>query len=187
MADERRPDLQKLRRFALVIALLLITYVFAGIKLKEGEVSPFGLTFTIDRPELLPIGLVFASLYSIARYWYYGLMRGMNPMKARKCLLSGRTVRPIGAITYSSSDDWQTRCSEVQRGILEEVLQYFPNVDIEAEYLNIGFDSEKGLLLCFTPPKRIRALAWVEDVDYTAPIWLNIGALGIMFNQLLRS
>ena len=61
------PDLERLRRFALAIGLVTLTYGVAGISLTAGAtVSPFGIPFTISRPDFLPVGLAIASLYAAA-------------------------------------------------------------------------------------------------------------------------
>ena len=69
------PDLDKLRRFSLLAALLLFSYSVAGIHLiQEGDVSLLGIPLTISSPELLPLGLVALSLYGLAQFYYYGVM-----------------------------------------------------------------------------------------------------------------
>jgi hypothetical protein len=59
------PDIEKLRRFSLVVALITLTYSVAGISLvPDPGISVIGLTFKVSRPDLLPIGLVLASVLS---------------------------------------------------------------------------------------------------------------------------
>lgn len=78
------PDLEKLRRFSLMVGLLLITYAFAVDFDPSKTISPLGLSMKVTRPELLPIGLVLASLYSSLRFAYYGYVAGMSPSPPRR-------------------------------------------------------------------------------------------------------
>ena len=95
------PDLERLRRFALAIGLVTLTYGVAGISLTAGStVSPFGIPFTISRPDFLPVGLAIASLYAAARFYYYGFMIRKSPFARRKDLLSLR--HPVDR----AADDW---------------------------------------------------------------------------------
>ena len=82
------PDIERLRRFGLIIALILISYAAAGVGLESGaKVSVLGLPFIIRRPELLPLGLMLASAYAVVRYYYYGFMLSRSPQRRRKDLL----------------------------------------------------------------------------------------------------
>ena len=79
-----KPDLERLRRFSLTMGLLVFTYAAAGISLADDQtVAPFGIHFTIDRPELLPIGLAVGSLYSAFRFWYFGVALSASPFTQR--------------------------------------------------------------------------------------------------------
>src|SRR3989442_15402457 len=82
------PDIERLRRFGLIIALILISYAAAGIELERGaKVSVLGLPFVIRRPELLSLGLMLASAYALVRFYYYGFMLSHSPQRRRKDLL----------------------------------------------------------------------------------------------------
>src|SRR5262245_39980291 len=83
--DERH--LEGLRRFALTSAVALLAYVIAGVQPKT-EVSAFGVTATITRPELFPIGLVLACIWGgLFRFTYYGMMLGTSPYRRRREIL----------------------------------------------------------------------------------------------------
>ena len=63
------PDLEKLRRFSLLAALLLFSYSTAGVHLEQGEmISLLGIPLTVSSPELLPLGLAALSVYGLVRY-----------------------------------------------------------------------------------------------------------------------
>lgn len=69
-----KPDLEKLRRFALTIALILIGYMVAGVRVKD-EVQAAGLGLRILRPELVPLALVLASAFVALRFCFYAFVR----------------------------------------------------------------------------------------------------------------
>ena len=97
------PDLDKLRKFALLAALLLVSYTAAGIRLEPGaKASLFGIPFTITTPDLLSLGLVLLSVYGLLRYYYYGHMLSSSPYRKRKDLL--HKLHPEGGRgTYEGS------------------------------------------------------------------------------------
>src|SRR5712671_6385513 len=86
-------ELSKIRRFALVVAVLLITLVVAGVELETPvRMSPLGVPIIIRRPDLLTIALVIAAIYSTLRYIYYGMLARPSPMRVRRELMACRTV-----------------------------------------------------------------------------------------------
>ena len=79
------PNLEKLRRFALAIALLLITYSLAAVELDAGEtIRPLGIPLKINDPRSLGIGLVLASLYAAASFVMYGTWLTESPAHKRR-------------------------------------------------------------------------------------------------------
>ena len=90
-----RPDQGRLRRFALAMGLLLVSYALAGISLEPNTaVNLFGIPFRLARPQLLPYVLVIASLYGLLRFYYYCFLAIRSPYSARRELLN-RLVRHI--------------------------------------------------------------------------------------------
>src|ERR1043166_3187576 len=82
------PELEKLRRFCMTVALILITYVLAGVKVDISKsISVMGLPLMMSRPELIPAGLVIASVYNTIRFWYYALIAKRSPRKRRHLFL----------------------------------------------------------------------------------------------------
>ena len=78
-------DLEKLRRFCIAVALVLITYELADISISSNaEVKIFDVPFTVKRSDLLPIGIVMASLFGMIRFIYYGHMIGPSPYRKRR-------------------------------------------------------------------------------------------------------
>ena len=188
------PDIERLRRFSLVIALILISYAAAGVDLERGaKVLVFGLPFVIRRPELLPLGLMLASAYALARFYYYGLMLSHSPQRRRKDLLHklhghgghGTYTGSVffGPTTYSTTPLHYDR--SVVGAQLQETIAAFPKVwnirlvgKIEPhQFMDDDGDERIAYEAEITIPFLCRLAALFQDIDYTAPIWLNLVAL----------
>ena len=155
-----RDDLPKLRRFALAVGVVLFTYAIAGVELKSpAEISPLGIPLVVRRPNILGIGLVITSVYATLRYWYYGTVRLVSPVRARRDLrhrrIPGGDQDLIGSGGYSLG-----------------LKRYFPRFR-GREATVIGQPGKPELSM----PLGVRALACLEDIDFTAPIWVNVIAL----------
>lgn len=169
------PDLDKLRRFSLTTALILITYVSAGVDVDTiHAVSILGLPLMIRRPNLIIIGLIIASLYGTARYWYYAFLHKPSPRKRRRRFLknftpSGQPDLYRGAVPMTTDE-----IAPLKR----ELPDIFPELPRVAPALTVGQPPKSGGsgVILFVP-RRIRQAAWFEDLDYSAPIWLNLLAL----------
>jgi len=195
------PDIERLRRFALVIALVLISYAAAGVQLEHGaKIALLGFPFVIHRPELLPVGLILTSAYAVARFYYYGLMLSHSPQRRRKDLLhklhghGGRGTYTgsvfFGPMTYSTTplrSNWNLVNEQ-----LEETISAFPkvwNIRPTGEIEPHRFADEDGNERTaygakITIPFLCRLAALFQDIDYTAPVWLNLAALIIAVTSL---
>jgi len=90
------PDIERLRRFALIAALALIFYAAAGVELdREAKFSLLGLPFIVRRPDLIFLGLMLASTYALARFYFYGVMLKYSPQRRRADLF--REMHGYGA------------------------------------------------------------------------------------------
>ncbi len=168
LIESHSPSLQRIRAFALSIALILITYSLAGIRLETpARVQPLGIPFIVGRPEYVGIGLVLASLYSIFRFYYYGMLVQPSPMKARFRLQHGSRVDTGAA---------PTNLDEFQKQVTAEIHRYFPRIGKERVRFEIA---QLGNELCLnvTVPALVRWVARLEDFDFLAPIWVNVVAL----------
>lgn len=173
-------SLSKIRRFALIIALILITYSIAGVKLDvPAKMQPLGIPLIIERPDLIAIGLVIASLYSIFKFVYYGMVihsGQYNPMRAKKRLLSGKLVDPTAYV--EDLEDFQNQ-------VKSDILRYFPHgwkghPDFEC--------SQCERVFSFKVPKMSRLTRWsarLEDLDFLAPLFANLGALTLWFYSFI--
>jgi hypothetical protein len=159
------PELEKLRRFCMVIALVLITYVFAGVKVDVSKtITVLGLPLSLSRPELIPIALIIASVYNTLRFYYYGFLLRRSPAKKRRDL---EVLGNHGVVDR-----------EFVREFREDLENSFPQfrghrVTFRSEQDPI---SERILLRGLVVPRPVRISAWFHNLDYTAPILLNVFA-----------
>jgi hypothetical protein len=196
------PDMEKLRRFSLVVALLTLTYSVAGISLvPDSGISVIGLTFKVSRPGLLPIGLVMASMYAMIRFYYYGFMLKRSPYRIRRDVIDSlhcherryigrrKQVPTYFGPTVFTAALWVSDRAEATAyiGKFPEVFPKFalarPSMKIEAsksytdegEYAGMDYDVQVVI------PIRCRLAAIIQDFDYSSPIWLNLVSLTIFF------
>ena len=81
-------DIEKLRKLALLGAILLFSFSAAGIQLDaDSKATIFGIPFKISSPELLPVGLIVLSVYGMVRYYYYAIMLSASPYRQRRDIL----------------------------------------------------------------------------------------------------
>jgi hypothetical protein len=181
------PDLEKLRRFALAIGLILITYSLAAVKLDMGAtIEPLGFPLKVNRPEYLDSGLVIASLWGMGRFLYYGVWKTESPPRKRKKQLKQlRSGKP----TFSDNNQVEE--------FLENFRQLFPRIPgfqitakrkmvvspiavMSEEHVQKEHKTDSQVEMVIIPWP-LRVAARIEDIDYFAPIWLNVIALGRWF------
>jgi hypothetical protein len=201
-------DLEKIRRFSLTAALVLITYVVAGIRVEpNARVSPLGIPFVVGRSDLLPIGIALACFFSMLRFVYYGHMLGTSSYRRRRDLIDGLLVhsdervtregRPIlgpfpegktiwmfwGARKFSLPVwDWDRGAVEKRAAAFDNAFPKFlwghASATIVGEQ---SFDDQGEEYMTYNMdvviPIRCRAAALLEDLDYSAPVWMNLFAL----------
>lgn len=166
--ESHSPNLGRLRLFSLSIALIIITYSISGISMESpAKVQPFGIPFVIERPDLLGIGLVLAALYSVARFYYYGMLVQPSPIRARSRLLRGSRV---------DTSTTPTSLEELHEQVSAELHRYFPRVGKEHVWFEIS-ESDNTLEFKIKAPTIVRLVARFEDLDFLAPIWANILAV----------
>ncbi|MGA2959800.1 MAG: hypothetical protein ABSF48_29305 [Thermodesulfobacteriota bacterium] len=167
-------DLFKIRRFALAIALILIIYSISGVKIDTpAKIQPLGIPLIIERPDLIGLGFVIASVYSIFRFVYYGMLifpGKYNPIRAKKRLLHGELVDPT-----ARPHDVQ----EFYAQVTNDILRYYPHTWKGYPYLEC---SSSGGTYSFKMPKLPWLIRWsakLEDLDFLLPLIANLGALVI--------
>ena len=199
------PDIEKLRRFSLVVALITLTYSIAGISLvPDSGISVVGLTFKVSRPGLLPIGLVMASIYATIRFYYYGFMLKKSPYRVRRDIIDSLHCheRPyIGSKKkvpiYSGPTEFDASIWVSNRTKAEKYIENFPetfpkfakarpSMQIESSEFYTEDGDSAGMMynVEVVIPLRCRVAAIVQDIDYASPIWLNLLSLIIFFFRI---
>lgn len=162
------PDLSKIKRFALAIALMLITLVLAEVELETPvRIAPLGIPLVIRRPDLLTIGLLIIAVYSTLRYVYYGMLAQPSPMRARRVLLSGKPVH-----TPSIGLEIEEFAARFEK----EVDRYFPSFGSQKVTFEATRDSS-GCRVKLNVPQAVQAVCWIENLDFLLPIVANVAAV----------
>lgn len=202
------PGIERLRRFALTIGLVLLTYSLADISMKpDSEVSVMGIPFKVGRPELLPVGLVIASLYSMIRFYYYGFMLKKSPYRLRRDAIEGLfnlgpSFRPSlrglkrkrVSVYFASIKEFKSRTWDEDRNKVEAYVADFPNIfpkfagarasarlTWEQGHDEDGEPTGTYYSAKVSIPVKCRLAAIVQDIDYFLPIGLNLISLAIYF------
>ena len=168
--------IEKLRRFSLTFGLFLLTYSIAGVKLTTPiNISPFGISFTIERPELLGYGLVIGTVYGAIRYFYYALLISLPPAEARKKLLSGKLIN--GFCIYDDGTPLERNIAKFLNDATNEVEKYFPVLPWK-EKIQANVNRKNPYIFHkFEIPSSTKILVRLQDLDYYLPIWFNIISL----------
>jgi hypothetical protein len=178
-------DLEKLRRFCITAALVLITYMLADITITpNAEVKIFEVPFTVKRPDLLPIGIVLACFLGMVRFAYYGFLTGISPYRKRRLMMNsilGSKTTGSSLLMYlgSSGIDLKNAPENMKRA--QDLVNVFPRFLRGSAH--IKFEGSTPFLLI---PFRSRIALVFEDLDYSAPVWLSILALFLLFWPSLR-
>jgi hypothetical protein len=193
------PDLEKLRRFALAVGLITLTYSVTGIYLSPGtDISLVGMKFGIARPGLLPIGIVLASVYATARLYYYGFMLKKSPYRIRReildslrCLKDSRAGKDKKIPMYFGPTEFETNFADYDPIRIEKYITDFPDVFPKFagavhffQHKQDHVQTMEGKTVTLhggkvTIPIRCRLAASIQDVDYSLPVWLNVTSLCI--------
>ena len=191
MADDQLP---KLRRFALIIGVLLITYVLAGIAIEAVELfETQGVRWRILRPEFVPIGLALASGYAIFQYWLHAVALRKSPMRARRELLTEMSVTrtvPTGTITLCSESKEPADLVPFQQRV-ESLFPHFLGAGPRSRIAEKPKSDERGVQfgrysLTVTVSRAVQLGSRVQDLDYTLRIWVNVVALALYSGFLVK-
>lgn len=158
-------NVARLRRFALIVALILLAYSLAGGRiLKTGHISfTLGLAIDFSRPYFLERGLVLLSIYALCRYAYYALIKSLTPWEARQQLEVGK-FGPIWTPPYNEGPAIRAIASRYLPG-MEAQTTVVKRLNTEYGYVGVSGAGKY--------PPRVRFWIWLDNLDYTAPIWLN--------------
>ena len=203
-----KSDLERLRRFSLTVALIILTYSLAGIVPKtQPDISLIGLKFTVSRVNWLPIGLVIASIYATIRFYYYGFMLNRSPYGVRRDALDHMycdepeyTIHEKKVPIYWGPTRFTAHICSTDREEAEEYVKNFPQIfprfaggkpSMNIISFPVATQPPKGEAYEATAyevkvliPIRCKAAALIQDFDYSASVWLNLGALALFFLRL---
>ncbi len=185
------------------MGVIVLTWSVAGLALESpARLAPLGLPLVISRPELLPAGLAVAALYAAARYHYYALMLGTSPFRVRRDLLDklwaegqyrpGKARTYWGPIKFASSRSYSHR-DEAQR-LADSIIPAYPKfarARVKASTRGesqIDQDGEEYTAwhVDVQIPVRCRVAAFLEDLDYSAPVWFSLLAVAIYAARTFR-
>ena len=173
------PDIAKLRRFALTIALVLLALVLADVKLDVPlRISPLGVPLIINRPDLLTVSLVVAAIYSTLRFVYYGMLVMPSPMRARRELLDRTEYRFLSGTDVM--DDFRAR-------VQNDVNRWFPRVGEAKVTFEISQDASGSHVKNMAVPRVVRVFCWIENIDFLLPVMANVVAVGLWAWTLSRA
>lgn len=194
------PDLEKLRKFALVVGLVILTYSIAGISLDPNSgFSVVGLAFRVSKPELLPTGLIIASFYAMVSFYYYGFMLKKSPFRVRRDIIdglnawdpkfvSGKKVSIYFGPTEFETSPWHSELEKVEAYVdnFPEAFPKFASAKVSAKVISSQSCDEEGEFYMIYAakvkiPKRCRLAAIFQDFDFASPILLNVLALAVFF------
>ena len=129
------PNIEKLRRFSLVVGLILLTYSFAGISLDpRSGINVVGLAFKVAKPQLLPLGFIIASLYGVFSFYYYGFMLKKSPYRVRRDVIDQLNVREPTYVSgkkvsvYFGQSDFETPIGYSNPEKVEHYVANFPEM-----------------------------------------------------------
>jgi len=197
-------DLDRIRRFSLSTALVLLTLSIAGVALEpDARISPMGFPLRLTRPNLLPIGIAVAVFYGMVRFYYYGIMLGTSPYRKRRDILdslyaegagSGKRVPLYFGPTKFRTTPWHWDRERVESRAAEIPSSFpkFAGARVSATVVSDTFTDENGepcssYAVELQIPVRCRIAALVQDLDYAAPVWFTFLALLLFVFQLSRT
>lgn len=195
-------ELARIRRFALIAAVLLLLYSAAGVQVIEsGNLAPLGVPVRVLNPSIIVWGLVILSLVGLIRFLYYGLMLHRSPYRVRREILHALHAED-GMGVYRGSvffgpDRFSTTPLTNDRSDVEvevsRLLDAFPGFGTRRPKANIKpvhlTDDDGEPYTTWEAeieiPRVSRLAAALQDIDYTAPVWANLLALGVTGARVL--
>ncbi len=142
--------------------MIVLLYAVAGVRLPENvSFHPFGISFVIDRA-ILEWGLVLISLYAAIRYWLNSVKKVLPPWRARKLLEEGQ-YGPIEEV------------KNVGLRVRDIGLRFLPGMKEPCSIVK-RLDDGTGMVGASGGGKRpwpTNLLIWMDNLDYTLPVWFN--------------
>ncbi len=181
-------DVQKLRRFALVVGMTVLAWLVLGVNPKNlpemdpssnqaetGELSvPYlGNILNMSRAQYIPWFLIVVSLYAGGTYFYHAVLREDTPKRFREATKTHSASKiPKFQKSINFSDEKQAMDFDYK------MRRAFPRVR------NQGYESaitnrHNLSMVNYTVPPVSEATARFHDADYHLPWVLNAVVLGV--------
>jgi len=176
----------QIRKFCLTMALILITFVLADIAIgQKVEIKPYDLPLEIRRTDLLPVGIAIACFVSMLRFIYYGLLLGISPYRKRLNILRRWNLLLEGQGVYLFRPYEIRNVGEIEIDAFNNTIAgAFPR--FLGAKAGVKFKTKNGKTTSyFVIPRRVKVATFFEDIDYFAPIWLSLFALGLFGYSLM--
>jgi len=162
-------DINKLRKFSLFIGLIFLMYSITGIQVDiNDKINLFGFSILLTRPDLIDVSFMLVSIYSLLRYYIFGVIIGLHPRAARKHLMEG---------TLANGNNYAENIEAFRVLARQDIEKYFPifepphNVVWSVESVNNHFRINVKL------NKLARIFGLVHDLDFALPIIVNLIAI----------
>jgi hypothetical protein len=183
-------SVEKIRRSALLFALLLLLYSFSGIKFDSTK-QLLNFPFTIES-WVIDFILIAGTVYGLIRFIYYGTILNPSPWKVRQRLKNcfkptGESYHtpPISRSLNAMSREDELLVEPIKKEILNNIHKYFPPPTmVKYAFQKFEFRKNSKYEIEFTvnPPlsllsRRQRVYFFLENIDYFSPIWFNTVSL----------
>ncbi len=171
-------DLNKTRRFALAIGLVLFVYSIAGLSLDlDKTLTILGIPLMINNPKLIGIGLIICSIYATLRYLYYGIITGITPKKARDNLLNNRFPDGSRVSTEKSVSSSYLDHNTCKDRVQDYVSKYFPSFSASSKTSSEVFEEGQFYRFEIKTKPFLRVFGFIHGLDHWLPFWINIIAI----------
>ena len=166
-------DINKFRKFSLLIGLILIIYAISVIQIDTTEkIRIFGCSFILKRQDLIGIALVIVSTYCVIRYYIYGIVIGLHPKAARKHLLNG---------TLANGNNYAENIETFRVLARQDIEKYFPILESphDIKWTIEAIDNHYQINLELSRLAKI--FCKIHELDFDLPIILNVIAIILFF------
>ncbi|MFC1627534.1 hypothetical protein ACFL3H_00300 [Gemmatimonadota bacterium] len=179
------------------MGLIVLIWALAGVSLDTtSPMTTLGVPYRLDRPDVIPIGLIIAALYGVFRYYYYAMMLGLSPYRIRRDILdelwSKEDKKPGIAHTYWGPVEFTSSHSYSDRSKVDPLAQRieisFPkfararvlaSVEGEESFAPPDGDEYISYHVNVNIPVRCRVAALFQDIDYALPVWFPMLSIAV--------
>ena len=162
-------DINKFRKFSLLVGLLLFIYSISGFQIDVTEkVRVFGFAILIKRQDLIGIALMIVSIYCLLRYYIFGIVIGLHPRAARKHLLEG---------TLANGSNYAENIEKFRVLARQDIEKYFPVLDPPNNVKWTVESTDNYFKINIELSKLAKIFGIIHDIDFILPIIINLIAI----------